>query len=223
MDEEALGRGKIGLCAFCRKPTPTSNEEIIKQLKKLMEADNARAFANLAGYYDGGIVGMAQDFAKANELFLRAGELGYAEAYANLGNSYYNGSGVDVDKKKATDYWELAAMNGDVDARRNLGCMEAQVGNHQRALKHFVLAARAGHKKSLSNVEQGFVSGHVTKEEYENTSRAYQSRQDEMKSDDRDKAARHSIDTSTMRTMTCANLTLPTRDQSLYQRFRNRK
>ena len=32
------------------------------------------------------------------------------------------GRGVEVDKKKAKYYYELAAMNGDVQARYNLGC-----------------------------------------------------------------------------------------------------
>src|SRR5210317_710643 len=42
--DEARGRGKIGLCAFCRVPNPNSDEEIIKRIKKLIEADNANAF-----------------------------------------------------------------------------------------------------------------------------------------------------------------------------------
>ena len=34
-----------------------------------------------------------------------------------------NGRGVEVDKKKAKHFYELAAMNGDLLARQNLGCM----------------------------------------------------------------------------------------------------
>ena len=49
-------------------------------------------------------------------------------AYYNLGNSYYDGRGVEVDKKKAKHYWELAAMDGDVNAMYNLGCQEANAG-----------------------------------------------------------------------------------------------
>ena len=30
MKQEARGRGKIGLCAFCREPNPISDEEIVK-------------------------------------------------------------------------------------------------------------------------------------------------------------------------------------------------
>ena len=189
MSKEARGRGKIDLCAFCREPNPSSDADETKRIKKLMDANNARAFYYLAGWYDRGISGMPQDFAKANELLLRAGELGCADGYCNLGNSYYNGEGVEVDKKKAILYWELAAMNGDVKARLNLGRMEGQAGNHHRAMKHYLLAAKAGYKDSLDAVKVGYMNGIVTKDEYENTLRAYQSRQDEMKSDDRDKAS----------------------------------
>jgi len=50
--EEARGRrGKIGLCAFCRVPASCSSKEEIKRMKKLMEANNAYAFYNFAGYY----------------------------------------------------------------------------------------------------------------------------------------------------------------------------
>ena len=58
MKKEARGRGKIGLCAFCREPNPRSDEDDIKRIKKLMEADNAKAFYALAGYYRRGVRGM---------------------------------------------------------------------------------------------------------------------------------------------------------------------
>jgi len=51
-----------------------------------------------------------------------------------------------------------------------------------------MMAARAGMKESLDRVKNGFMKGLVTKDEYANTLRAYQKRQDEMKSDERDKA-----------------------------------
>jgi TPR repeat protein len=75
-------------------------------------------------------MGVPQDFAKANKLYLKAGELGHATAYNNLGIAYNDGRGVEVDKKKAIHYWELAAMSGDVYARHNLGCTEYEADNH---------------------------------------------------------------------------------------------
>ena len=59
-------------------------------------------------------------------------------------------------------------MKGDFDARRDLGCMEGRAGNHHRAIKHFILAARDGHSNSLEKVKAGFMSGIVTKDEYAN-------------------------------------------------------
>ena len=189
MVKEARGRGKIDLCAFCRKPDPTSNEEDFKRTKKLIDADNAYAFNQMAGLYRMGFMGMPQDFANANELYLRAGELGCHEAYYNLGCSYDNGEGVDIDKEKTKHYWELAAMNGNVLARHNLACLERDAGNVDRAKKHLLLAANAGFKPSLDNVKKLFMHGIVTKDEYANTLRACQRACDEMKSDQRDKAA----------------------------------
>ena len=116
-----------------------------------------------AGCYADGIRGMPQDWVKANELWLKAGDLGCADAYFNLGNSYTNGMGAEVDEKKAKHYYELAAMKGETSARHNLGCIEGQVGNHQRAFKHFILAARVGHTESLDVVKKGFRNEYVTK------------------------------------------------------------
>ena len=95
---------------------------------------------------------------------------------------------MEIDEKNATHYFELAAMNGDIKARYNLGGLEYNEGNHQRAFKHYMLAARAGYKDSLGMVKNGFKVGQVTKEEYANSLREYQKSQDERKSDARDKA-----------------------------------
>ena len=94
-----------------------------------------------------------------------------------------------MDKKKAKHYYELAAMNGCVKARYNLGCMEGDAGNDHRSYKHFILSAKAGDKESLDYLKEGFMDGYVTKDEYANTLRAYQERYNEMKSDDRNKFA----------------------------------
>ena len=184
------GSKNMKLCPFCKTPPPRSNEEQNERLNKLMEkGNNANAFNQLASYFRKGIRGMPQDWAKYNELLMKAGELGCAGAYYNLGCSYHAGRGVEIDKKKAKHYWELAAMNGSVQARNNLGAVEYEAGNHQRAFKHLILAASAGYKDSLGMIKHGYTGGHVTEEEYANTLRDYQKSQDEMKSDARDKAA----------------------------------
>ena len=195
-----MSEGK-DLCAYCRVPPPSSDEEQIRLLKKLMDKGNDEAFHQLAGYYAAGTNGMPQNWAKANELYLKAGELGCAGGYYNLGNSYHEGWGVERDMKKAKHYYELAAMKGYVYARYNVAVFERKAGNHKRAIKHYLISARAGYDGSLEFVKMYFIpflvtKGKtntkallVTKDEYESTLRAYHERQNEMKSDMRDKAA----------------------------------
>jgi len=144
--------------------------------------------------YADGRGGLRQDNVKANELWLKAGELGGSigcagAAYYNLGNAYLNGRGVERDLNRAKYYWELSAMNGNLNARHNLGVNEWNAGSYRRAMKHFMIAAKAGSENSLVNVTQVFMNeGIITKDEYANTLRTYQKRQDEMKSEERDKA-----------------------------------
>jgi len=189
-----LSEGK-DLCAFCRMPPPISDEEDMKWKRKLMDNGNGEAFHMFAGYYTQGSNGLSRDYQKANELFLKVkgGELGCANAYYNLGQSYREGVGVKVDMKKAQHYYELAAMMGSIQARNNLGVVEWNAGNHNRAMKHYVIAARAGDKLSLNNVKEYFMQEIVTKDEYANTLRAHQKSLDEMKSEQRDNAAASNI------------------------------
>ena len=176
--------GGLDLCAFCRTPPPSSDEEVVKRTKKLIDKGNAEA------HFTYGIhLCSIQDYEKANKLYLKAGELGCAKGYYNLGMSYENGNGVKMDKEKAKHYYELAAMMGHEKARANLSCYEWEMGNEHRAFKHLLIAAKAGVKLSLNVVKQGFMDGFVTKDEYADTLRAYHERQNEMKSDARDKAA----------------------------------
>lgn len=125
---------------------------------------------------------------KALQMYLRAGELGFAEGYCSVAHAFHLGEGVDVDMKKAKIYYELAAKGGYAEARHNLGVMEAQEGNISRAIKHFVIAARSGLEESLTSIKGSYMNGYISKDEYEKTLRAYQKSQYEMKSDGRSKA-----------------------------------
>ena len=176
------------VCPFCNSPYAKSDKETIKRTEKRAEKGNAGAFYMLAGFYAQGIYGLQQNQAKARELNLKAGELGHAGAYHNLGFTYYEGTGVTMDKKKANHFFELAAMNGSVQARHNLGATEYINRNYDRAMKHYMLAARVGQKKSLDSVKHGYICGYVTKDEYATALREYQKSQDETKSDARDEA-----------------------------------
>lgn len=169
-------------CPYCRMPLAKNNEEEGRQTLKMAESGNAYAMKILGELYLDGRWGMRKDRAKAIELFLKAGDCGYAGGYFCLGRSYLAGEGVDKDMKKGVYYFEQAAMNGHIDARHMLGVIERSLGNYERTTKHFVIAARAGYKDSLEKVKKLYMEGLVTKGEYANTLRMYQKRQDEMNS-----------------------------------------
>jgi len=88
------------ICPFCRAPA-SSIEENNKRIQKLVENGNAEACHNLGIKYAKGKGGVSQDYTKANELYLKGGELGCADAYNNLGASILSGYGVEEDEKKA--------------------------------------------------------------------------------------------------------------------------
>ena len=143
----------------------------------------------LSGYYRNGDEGFPQDYEKAFELFVRAGELGDTKAYCNVGHAYENGHGVEIDEKKANHYYKLAAIGGNVNSRCNLGNNEQRAGNMDKALKHYMIAAACGHNNSLKKIQKLYANGHATKDDYAKALRAYQAYLAEIKSTQRDKAA----------------------------------
>ena len=89
----AIRDGGVGLCPFCRTPAPTS-KELVEQMKKRIEIDDALVIYDMGCYYSKGLHGLPQDRAKALELWHQASELGYAKSYYSIGCLYDDGNGV---------------------------------------------------------------------------------------------------------------------------------
>jgi len=177
-------------CPYCRTPWPYTDEEIVEREKKRVEANDPLAIYNIGCYYRDGRNGYRQDYTKALELYHRAAELGCSVAYCSIGYAYHNGElGVAVDIKKATYYYEIAAMGADVDARHNLGVDEVDAGNIDRAIKHYMIAIRDGNTDSLKEIRELYKCGHATKDDYAKALQAHQVYLDEIKSTQRDEAA----------------------------------
>ena len=172
-------------CPFCRTPPPSTDYEDIERLKKRMEVGDSHAFSIMGYYYSNGLYGLPQDSTKALELWHKAGKFGYN----NIGHAYDNGQGVERDKKMAKHYYELAAMEGDVVARYNLGGSEKNSGNYDRALKHYMIAVRGGDTNSVKAIQRMYVGGHVAKDQYANALQSHQAYVNEIKSDQREQAA----------------------------------
>jgi len=176
-------------CPFCRTPAPTSDEEANERENKRVEVGDPIAIYNVGNNYREGEYGFTRDYKKALELWHRAAELGDDAAYAGIGYAYENGQGVEIDKKKATHYYERAAIGGNLVARHNLGFMEMEAGNMDRALKHYMIATRGGYSNSLNNIKELHSDEDATKEDYTKALQSYQVYLGEIKSPQRDKAA----------------------------------
>ena len=197
-------------CPFCRSPFPTSEEmvkrmikrmeagdhaiydlgcEIVERLMKRVEMNDPIAIHDLGCCYRDEKHGFTQDHAKALELYHMAGELGHTTAHCNIGYAYNYGQGVEVDMKKANHYYKLSAIGGCTQARYNLGNMEVETGNMERALKHYMIAAENGDNDSLKEIQDLYSGGHATKNDYAKALLFYQAYLREIKSVQRDKAA----------------------------------
>jgi len=180
---------EIFKCVLCRTEAPSSDEVIIERMKKRVGANDAQAIVNLGTCYRLGMMGLRQDHAKALELFQKSAKLGHNFAHHSLSLYYRKGVIGEKDTRKATYHGQLAAMAGNVHARYNLGFDEGNAGNMHRAYKHWMISANDGCDISMKAVQEGYKSGFVTKDDHAKTTRAYGNSIDEMKSDDRDRAA----------------------------------
>jgi len=149
--------GGKGICPFCRAPPPVSEEVEIEKHKQRIELGDNKAVYNLACLYNTGVMGLPRDQNKALKLFRQAAEAGCSKAYYHIGNAYLHGIGVEYDIKKATHYWELAAIGGDVDARLYLATTEHNAHNYAKALKHYTIASAGGDPNSVTSIKEYYI------------------------------------------------------------------
>ena len=186
-----LAAAKRGMkdCPFCRTHTPNDGSEILAMTQKRVDAGDPMAILCLGNDYRHGAYGLEKNVTRAVELYERAAELGVKEAHFTLGVLYGVGKDVERDTAKAIRHYETAAMSGHVSARLILGRAEGNAGYDDLALQHFLIAAKMGNEASLENVKSMFMGGDVTKAQYAEALRGYQSAVDETRSPDRDEVA----------------------------------
>ena len=142
------------------------------------------------------------DYEGAFEYLTKAAELGDVDAHFNLSVMYGEGKGAEKDEKKQVYHLEEAAIGGHPDARNNLGYYEGMNGQINRAMKHYIIAAKLGLGPALDQIKDGFKEGSVSKEDYEAALRGYQTAVDATKSAEREEAeAAHARKEEEMREM----------------------
>ena len=122
----------------------------LDSIKTLADAGNVKAKKALGDYYFGGYAGVAQDYAKALELYTEAGEKGDADAQAQVGYIYQYGCGVDPDYEKAMEWNNRAAQQGNAQGQAQIGWLYQQglgvTQNLDEAGRWYTRAADQGNK-----------------------------------------------------------------------------
>ncbi|EJK60572.1 hypothetical protein THAOC_19046, partial [Thalassiosira oceanica] len=120
-------------CAFCRTASPDNEANGLTMVMDRVTKKDPEGINFLAEQYFFGQLGLQKDMRKAVELYSEAAELGSVETLFSLGNAYFLGEGAKEDKKKAVQLWSKAAMQGHAESRHNLGAIEMERGNRDRA------------------------------------------------------------------------------------------
>ena len=170
-------------CPFCRERTPKTKEERVKRMKKRVDANDPAAICKWGEEQD-----KEGDYIRAFEYYTKAAELGNAHAHYQLSLMYYDGEGVEKDEGKELYHLEEAAIAGHADARYNLGCVENDNGNVERAVKHWIISATQGYDGAIKALMVAFKKGFVEKEELAFALRAHKAAEDATKSPQRDAA-----------------------------------
>ncbi|EJK57287.1 hypothetical protein THAOC_22685 [Thalassiosira oceanica] len=181
-------RGLGDTCAFCRTPTPDSGAATLALVRKRVDAKDPLAIESLASAYCDGDFGLQQDTSRAIELWTEAARLGDLSSHFNLGFLYFEGKCVEQDMAKGIRHWQHAAMQGHPSSRFLLGVHEHNNGNHELAVRHWMVSAKMGHEVSLNEIKEMFMKAHATKAQYAKALRAYQNALEETKSPQREEA-----------------------------------
>jgi TPR repeat protein len=170
-------------CPFCNSDRSSKTEaEKIEEIMKRAEANDPISIGVLGNHYHHGLRGFQQDHAKAIELYTRAADLGNSEAHNNPAGVYHEGGNM----KKAKFHFEAAAMAGHETARFHLGFVEAEYGNIERAVKHWIIAASGGFYMAMHALRTFFKKGYVSRESINSTLTAYNNSCAEFRSEARD-------------------------------------
>lgn len=120
----------------------------LSRLTGLALAGDSKAQLHLAGLYEAGQSGLAQDMVAARQWTRRAAGQGERVAMHNLGLFLMQGDGGPRDVAEAAIWFRRAAGQGVVDSQYNLGLLyEAGQGvdrNLREAYRWFTVAANAG-------------------------------------------------------------------------------
>jgi hypothetical protein len=144
-------------CHQCRKPSPTTNEEVVKRVREWVAKGEAWAQNIMAQQYRDGKHGLKQSYVMARMLFEKAVAQGDSSAMYDLALLYRDGQGVAQSFKKAAELFTMAAEKGEVEAMLSLGVryFQGQGVDQSNVLARewWTKAANEGNKGAIKNLK----------------------------------------------------------------------
>ena len=192
-EEKSAGKKIAFTCPFCREPIPTCADEDIALLQARCLKNDHNAFTIMGNRYLDDEDGLGKDDLKALDCWIRAVELGSPEACGSIAICYDKGDGLSANKERAVLFKRVGALRGNIGARNHIGCHEYHdLGNYEIAIRHWKIAAEAGHQPSLNALKDIYnekLPGNefITKEEMDTVYRSGHEAQLEVASEEREK------------------------------------
>jgi TPR repeat protein len=150
------------ICPQCREEKPSTEEEIVKQVRVWVEKGKSWAQTILASIYRHGN-GVPQSYEKAIEYYTMAIKQGDPNAMYQLARMYDQGQGVAKSLKKSAELLALAAKQGHAGARCNLGFAYEKgtgvVQSYKKAFGLYTLAANQGIVSAQFNLGNLYIRG----------------------------------------------------------------
>ena len=171
-------------CPFCRLALHNTDEEASKNLMKRVAANDPVAMSEMGVKHC-----HKAEYDAAFEYYIKAAELGDADAHYSLAVMYQCGDGVEKDEEKELFHLEEAAIRGHPDARYSLGRSKMMNGDFEIAVKHFIIAATLGFDDAIKALKEFYKEGFVSKEDFATDLRAHQAAINATKSPQRKAAA----------------------------------
>ena len=134
--------------------------------------------------------GLTKNLKKAEELFQSAYDLGDANAAYNLSILY---SDHIPDQARMIEYELEGARRGNAACMNNLAVRAGKSGNHEKAKRLYMMAARSGDDFAMKNLMVLFQTELqlLSKEDLATTFRTHKATHDKAKSEPREYAMRH--------------------------------
>ncbi len=155
----------------------------MNHLMKRVKANDSFAMCQL-----GGLLRAQGHYNNAVKYWKKSAALGNITAHHYLSLVYRLGHGVEKNTKRELHHMQEAAIGGHPESRHNLGTYENGRGMHERAAKHWVIAANLGSDHSLASLRIYYREGRVSKDDLEAALRGHQAAIDAAKSPQREEA-----------------------------------